>query len=100
MSGKVWDNSDLLKADREMVEHLGYTTGCTVCEATSGCDIDCIGCRERRFGRKEKEHELRARLEKARDEMKNAAWEDGDVLPPRACNALRMLEAILEGRDP
>ena len=103
MSGKVWNNTDLLQADREMVEHCGYTTGCTVCSATSGCDIDCIGCRERRFGWREKERELRTQLEKVREELKKAIETD-HLHPTCPCSlcvntrALRMLEAILEGR--
>ena len=99
---RVWNMTDLLQADREMVEYCGYTTGCTVCSATSGCDIDCIGCRERVFGWREKEREMRARLEKVRDELKlGEMWSgtNGYVAFQSIAKALRMLEAILEGKD-
>lgn len=42
--------------------------------------------------------EMRARLEKVRDELKDA--ETGVLLFARVANAIRMLEAILEGKEP
>lgn len=42
----------------------------------------------------------RARLEKVRDELENVDIEYGSVGHDTLCRALRMLEAILEGREP